>query len=170
MGCARYKNIKKRDQMKDTKTLVNVKLIAHTNKDPLDLTSHAAKVCYQSVEPEWGKRMDVEGILFKTGHHTTLQHFFVTFYIEGISVGDITLGMHLGSAFDNSDQRSGRYCAKMFLDPDYIKIQKYIGKYCPDVKEDKLKQVMKYIEDGVEVYHNNVQKAEEIAKRFPNEG
>lgn len=63
--------------MIEAKPAIEVKLIAHTDCDPMDLTSHAAKICYQSEEPEWGKRIDAENILFKTGHHTTFQHFFL---------------------------------------------------------------------------------------------
>ena len=88
--------------------MIKVQLVAHTNANPLELTSHAALICYQAEMPEVGKILDVENRLFKVGHHTTLQHFFFTFAIEGIAVGDITFGMHLASPFYNSDQPSGR--------------------------------------------------------------
>ena len=149
--------------------MIKVELISHSNIPPLDLTSHAAKVCYQAEPPEMGKNIDVENRLFKTGHHTTLQHFFVTFMVEGISVGDITLGMHLASQFYNSDQRSGRYCAKMFLKPNFENIKKYINTYWPKTGEDEVKEIMDYVEKGVEIYHDNVDKASELAKKFLKE-
>lgn len=152
--------------MKDTKEVIQVSLKAHTNVSPIDLASFAAKVCYQSTEPEWGKTLDIDNILFKTGHHTTLQHFFFTFMIEGISVGDITFGMHLASPFYDSDQRSGRYCAKMFLEPDFKKIESYIKRYWPKVSKSELKEVMEYVEKAVGVYHLNIEKATKVAKKF----
>jgi len=105
--------------------MIKVNLITHTETKPLELASHAALICYQAEMPEMGKMLDVENRLFNVGHHTTLQHFFLTFSVEGIAVGDITFGMHLASPFYNSDQRSGRYCAKMFVEPDFEEIKNY---------------------------------------------
>jgi thymidylate synthase ThyX len=149
--------------------MIKVDLISHSNIAPLDLTSHAARVCYQAEPPEMGKNIDVENRLFNTGHHTTLQHFFFTFLIDGISVGDITLGMHLASPFYNSDQRSGRYCARMFLEPDFLKIENYIKAYWPEVNGSRLEEVMDYIKKGVGIYHENIEKASEISKEFLKE-
>lgn len=149
--------------------MIDVKLIAHTDADPLDLTSHAAKICYQSEEPEWGNRIDVENILFKTGHHTTFQHFFLTFMIDGISVGDITLGMHLASTFYNSNQRSGRYASKMFLEPNFVKIKSYIEKFWPELEEKKVQKVMDYVKESVGIYHKNIDRASEISKKIIQE-
>lgn len=146
--------------------MIKVELISHSNTAPLDLTSHAAKVCYRAEPPEMGKNIDVENRLFKTGHHTTLQHFFITFLIEGISVGDITMGMHLASPFYNSDQRSGRYCAKMFLEPDFLKIQNYIKAYWPDLPEAQGDKIINYVKKGVRAYHENIEKAAELSKKF----
>lgn len=155
--------------MIETKSKVIVKLISHTGTDPLDLTSHAAKICYQSEEPEWGKRIDAENILFKTGHHTTFQHFFLTFMIDGISVGDITLGMHLASPFYNSNQRSGRYASKMFLEPNFKKIESYITNYWPDLETGQKQEVMEYIKSSVGIYHKNIAQATETARKIIKE-
>lgn len=149
--------------------MIEVKLISHSNTDPLVLSSHAALKCYQAQDPEWGKVIDVENRLFRVGHHTTLQHSFFTFSIEGISVGDITFGMHLAHPFYNSDQRSGRYCAKMFLEPDFKKIEKYIKKFWPEVKEKELRAVISYIKKGVGIYHKNIKDASEMAVKFLKE-
>ncbi|HBB56430.1 TPA: hypothetical protein DEW47_02115 [Patescibacteria group bacterium] len=150
---------------------MDIKIIAKTDVDPLDLASHAAGVCYQSVIPEFGKRLDVEKRLFKPSHHTTLQHHSVTFAVEGIAVGDITFGMHLAHPFYNSDQRSGRYAAKMFLEPEdaYAKIEKYIKQFWPEVDGEILEKVMNYVKRGVGIYHGNIKKAEEVAEKFVSE-
>ncbi len=145
--------------------MIDVKLIAHTNVDPMKLASHAALMCYQAESPEPGKLIDVENRLFKVGHHTTLQHWSATFQIEGIAVGDITFGMHLASPFYNSCQRSGRYSAKMFIDPDFKKIKKYIETFWSD-NVHSLIYVMRYIRRAVSLYHENVSKAKEIAVDF----
>lgn len=154
------------DKKKKEASMISVKLISHTNVDPLELASHAALKCYQGEDPVWGKTIDVENRLFAVGHHTTLQHFFLTFSIEGIAVGDITFGMHLTHPFYNSDQRSGRYCAKMFLEPDFAAIENYIKKFWPAVKADKRRSVMAYVKNGVGLYHKNIADATETAERF----
>jgi len=146
--------------------MIKVSLIAHTDAAPLELASHAALKCYQSQDPEWGKTIDVANRLFFVGHHTTLQHFFLTFSIEGISVGDITFGMHLAHPFYNSDQRSGRYCAKMFIEPDFPEIEKYVQKFWPELPAKKRAGVMRYIKKGVGFYHKNIDKATETAQEF----
>ena len=94
--------------------MIDVKLFAATDKNPIDMASLAAGICYQDKIPEMGKRLNVREKLFDVSHHTTIQHHSTSFLIEGIAVGDITFGMHLTNPFYNSDQRSGRYCAKMF--------------------------------------------------------
>ncbi|MEK9201555.1 MAG: FAD-dependent thymidylate synthase, partial [Patescibacteria group bacterium] len=147
-------------------SVLEVKLLAHTNIDPLDLASHAAKTCYQDKLPELGKRLDVESRLFNVGHHTTIQHHSVTFSIEGIAVGDITFGVHLANIFYISCQRSGRYCAKMFLEPDYGEIECYIRKFWPNISNNALALAMDYIKTGINVYHENIAMATEIAGNF----
>lgn len=146
--------------------MIKVDLIAHTNIDPLVLASHAALMCYQAETPELGKMIDVKNRLFDVGHHTTLEHFFLTFSIEDIAVSDITFGMHLASPFYNSDQRSGRYCAKMFLEPDFGKIENYVQKLWPEVKKRERKKVIAYVKKGVGIYHKNIAEAAKIAGEF----
>jgi len=154
---------------KKEKEMVSVKLIAHTNTDPLELTSHAALKCYQAEDPQLGKTIDVKGRLFDVGHHTTLQHSFFTFSIEGIAVGDVTFGLHLTHPFYNSDQRSGRYCAKMFTEPDFGEIEKYIITFWPSVGGSILKKVVEYVKKGVDIYQSNISTATAIAERFIKE-
>ncbi|HPN96483.1 MAG TPA: FAD-dependent thymidylate synthase [Candidatus Moranbacteria bacterium] len=146
--------------------MIDIKLISYSATDPVELASHAALKCYQAENPKWGKLIDVENRLFKVGHHTTLQHSFFTFSIENIAVGDITFGMHLTHPFYNSDQRSGRYCAKMFLEPDFGKIENYIKKFWPEVKVNNRKKIVDYIKRGVKIYHSNVFEASRISEKL----
>ncbi|MEK9182093.1 MAG: FAD-dependent thymidylate synthase [Patescibacteria group bacterium] len=147
--------------------MIKVELLAHTNVHPIDLASHAAGICYQDTMPILGKRMDdIEGKLFKKSHHTPFQHHSMTFTVEGIAVGDITFGMHLASPFYNSDQRSGRFCAKMFLNPDYDKIKNYIRKFWWNISSSALVMAMDYIKEGVNLYHANIATATEVAGNF----
>lgn len=89
--------------------------------------------------------------------------------IEGISVGDITLGMHLASPFYNSNQRSGRYASKMFLEPNFDQIKKYVEKFWPQLDENLLKEVMDYVKGSVAIYHENIGEASEVAKKIIKE-
>lgn len=146
--------------------MIKVELLAKTDVHPLDLASHAGKICYQDTMPE-GKRMDdIEGKLFEKSHHTPFQHHSMTFATEGIAVGDITFGNHLVNPFYNSDQRSGRFCAKMFLNPDYGEIENYIKKFWPDISNSALVLTMDYVKTGVDIYHANIAAATEIAGNF----
>ncbi len=149
--------------------MIDVKLISEMNVEPEDLTSHAAKSCYTSKPPIMGQRIDVENALFKTGHHTTLQHNYFTFALEGISVGAVTFGLHLASPFYNTDQRSGRY-SKMYSNPDLEAIDTYISHYYPDL-ENKQK-VLDFIKLGTEIYAENIDAgsklmAEQLKKERP---
>lgn len=145
------------------------------NENPLTCVSHAAQKCYQAENPIWGKRIDEKGRLFTPSHHTTFQHAtaYNTFDIEDISIADITLGLHLASPFYNSDQRSGRFCAKMFLEPNYDLIRNYITKFWPEASEDQIQLALDYVKSGVEIFHANFKKAtiaaeELIKKERPN--
>lgn len=150
--------------------MIKIKLINSTDADLLELASHAALICYQSEAPKLGeKKIDVQGRLFEAGHHTTLQHSFFTFEIEDIAVGDITFGMHLTSPFYNSDQRSGRYCAKMFVEPDFQKIERYIRDFWSSVSDDQIAAVIEYVKKGVDVYQKHIADAAETAKKFIKE-
>lgn len=149
--------------------MLKITLLKTTEGKPLELASHAALMCYQAEAPEMGKTIDVESRLFSVGHHTTLQHFYLNFKIEDIAVGDITFGLHLASPFYNSDQRSGRFCAKMFLEPDFDEIKNYISGFWPQIESDSLEETLAYIKKGVTFYHAHIAKATEIAGKFIKE-
>src|SRR3989344_1287129 len=131
--------------------MIEVKLRAETKlvKELVDedellaLASHAAQKCYQEESPEMGDMINVENRLFKTSHHTTLEHHSFTFDIEGISVSDITFGARLTSPFYNSDQRSGRFCAMMFLNPNFTSIEEYIKILWTELTKARMNLVMR---------------------------
>ena len=146
--------------------MIKVLLISSSGLGVPELASFAAKTCYQAEEPKIGELIDIENALFKTGHHTTLQHSYFTFFIDGIAVSDVTLGLHLANPFYNTSQRSGRFCAKMFANPDYETIGRYIKNYWPELDKRCFSDVLDVIRRGIDVYQFNIAKAIEIAKTF----
>ncbi|XLQ19795.1 MAG: hypothetical protein ACKUBY_04340 [Candidatus Moraniibacteriota bacterium] len=135
---------------------------------PTQSASHAALQCYQSTVPKVGKEIDVENRLFRVSHHTTMQHSdaYRTNSIDGIAVGDVTFGLHLVSPFYNTDQRSGRYAAKMFTEPDFDKMMQYVRVYWPQVSSRDLVEIERYLEFGVKIYQENKSEANKIAADF----
>jgi len=87
---------------------------------PTNVAAASARSCYSStiVTPEkvenWEKKVPLLKDLFKSGHHTTMQHTTFTFEIEGMSRLLIWRLLH-SHAHYNSDQVSQRY-AKIGLD------------------------------------------------------
>ncbi|HSQ98160.1 MAG TPA: FAD-dependent thymidylate synthase [Rickettsiales bacterium] len=145
--------------------MIKVSLIAKTSETPTNLISHAAKTCYTSKVPEMGNTMDVENNLFKTGHHTTLQHNYYTFNIEGLSISSTIFGLHLTHPFYNTDQRSGRF-SKMYAKPDFEEIKSYILKYWPNCD---IENILSFIKKGTEIYQANIEKATQVAIDFIKE-
>jgi len=146
--------------------MITVKLISRPSVNIIKLISFAAKTCYNSVLPKWGKLINVKNDLFLTGHHTTFEHGAYSFAIEGIDIGSVTFGLHLTNPFYNSDQRSGRFCAKFFTDPNVPEILGYIRKYWPAVGEAELKEIAAYLEKCFQAYRDNMPAATELAKKF----
>ena len=145
--------------------MIKVSLLGKTSEIPVNLISHAARTCYTSKVPEMGDTIDVENNLFKTGHHTTLQHNYFSFNIKGMSVASATFGLHLVSPFYNTDQRSGRY-SKMYSKPDFDKIKDYINGYW---KIENIDEILNFIEKGTKIYKKNIDKATDIAKQLIKE-
>lgn len=146
--------------------MVKVKLISSSTVGVPDLASFSARVCYQAEEPEMGKLLDVEKALFETAHHTTLQHSFFAFYVEGIAVSDVTLGLHLANPFYNTSQRSGRFCAAMFVCPDYEMIGQYIKTYWPELREEQSSLALDFIKSGIEIYQTNLPRVTKAVKEL----
>jgi len=145
---------------------MEVKLVALTDGEPLQLINHAAKTCYTSALPKINSDLlDIQNQLVKPGHHTTLQHYYATFSIEGVSVGDVTFGLHLNSSFYNADQRSGRY-SKMFNKPDLVEISDYIEAYWPEVTLETRDKVLEYIKFCIDTYQEHISNGTETALKM----
>ncbi len=134
---------------------MNVRLVSYSNRDPLSLIFLAARTCYCSRVPKKIRHLDIEHQLFDTGHHTPLEHFFLTFAIEDIPIGDVTFGLHLAHPFYNTDQRSGRFSAEMFWHPQFNTVRSYISNYWPMVIEDIKEEIMDYLRKEMSIFQNN---------------
>jgi hypothetical protein len=149
--------------------MIQVSLVTLTQSNPSAVISQTAKTCYQNVMPELGSLINIKERLWETGHHTTLQPFHLTFHIEGIAVGDITLGLHLASPFYVSGQRSGRFCGAMFSAPDFNLIEGYMDAYWPEPPKSIKKEAMDYIKYALGVYGANIDSATKRAAEFIKE-
>jgi thymidylate synthase ThyX len=157
------------DSMKKTTLPIDIRVVSVPSLDKEQIARFAAETCYRSTIPELGKStLDVDKQLTKTGHHTTLEHSVVTFAIEGIAISDITFGLHLVNVFYNSDQRSGRYCKKMFENPNVSEVIEYI-KYFYDVSEEAIAKITSYVEQSISFYFENIDRATEVANVFLKE-
>ena len=107
--------------------------------------------------------------LWDTSHHTTWQHSSGTFSIAGIDVGNMKFGVHLVNRFYNSDEMSGRYCSKMFLEPDFSAIEEYIRHFWPGLSSSIYDSVMAYVREGTSIFHRNIGRAAEVAGKFLKE-
>ena len=143
--------------------IIKVKKIAKTDLEPTLLASHAARTCYAADVPEIGETIDVENRLFKTGHHTTLEHNYYTFNIDGIPVSSVVFGLHLTAPFYNTDQRSGRF-SKMYDNPDMNAIKNTLETYYPGCPESRINLASDYIENGLEIYAKNKNRVTELAR------
>ena len=143
--------------------IIKVKKIAKTDLEPTLLASHAARTCYTAEVPEIGETIDVENRLFETGHHTTLEHNYYTFNIDGIPVSSVVFGLHLTAPFYNTDQRSGRF-SKMYDNPDMAAIKNTLETYHPEVSGYNINAACDFIENGLEVYAKNKNRVTELAR------
>jgi flavin-dependent thymidylate synthase len=96
-----------------------------TAENPLDVAVSSARTCYSSkgiVRPDestnWKRKEKLLLDLFKSGHHTTLQHTHITMLISGMSRHLIWRLLHSHN-FYISEQISQRF-AKMKLENIYI--------------------------------------------------
>lgn len=142
---------------------VKLTKIAETNVDPTTLSSHAARMCYTADTPKLGDTIDVENRLFKTGHHSTLEHNYWTFMIENIPVSSVVFGLHLTAPFYDTDQRSGRF-SKMYDNPDMADIKNTLETYYPFVPDRYINQACTFIDKGLNVYADNKDRVIELAR------
>lgn len=144
---------------------MRVDLIQKPKIKPEKMASFAGRVCYKNKLPKMGEKLDVKNQLFSSGHHTTLEHSFFTFLIEGIAISDVTFGLHLTNTFYNSDQRSGRY-SDMFDKPNYDYIEKYIRQLWPKLNDSVIQEILEFVSLGVSIYQANKVGADELAKKL----
>jgi len=147
--------------------MIKVSLVSRPSADAEDLIAFGARSCYQGTAPKLGDKVDIKSRLWDVSHHTTFQHGHYTFFIEGIAVGDITLGLHLANVFYNSSQRSGRFCSTMFVSPDFDEIAGYLNYYNLNTRE--LIEVMEYLASGFWIYNQHLAEAEGLARKFIKE-
>jgi thymidylate synthase ThyX len=151
------------------KTPITVKLISHTNEDPTKLIKFAKKECVMQQAPTREDledyEVDIDKDIFQTGHHTTFQHFYLTFQIEGLSIMDITLGLHLTHPFYNSDQRSASYAGIDFFKLEQQKIVEYINYFWPDLEANRLEKILSYIKKCNNLFFSNFYQAKELVKK-----
>ncbi|HOX21777.1 MAG TPA: FAD-dependent thymidylate synthase [Candidatus Paceibacterota bacterium] len=145
--------------------MIKVSLISKPSIAAEELVTFGAHSCYQGEAPKLGAKMDIKNRLFNVGHQTTFQHGHYTFFIEGIAVGDVTLGLHLASVFYNSGQRSGRFCAAMFKNPNFDEMAQYLNAYY-SLNPCLFEQVMDYLHFGYDTYNRHLAEAEAKAKNF----
>lgn len=157
--------------------MINVKLNRIKNNrmtgdEALLFMTKAAQTCYKDTIPEPTEPMNIKDSIFKVSHHTILQHLDFSFEIDGISVGDITFGLHLVNSYYNSSQRSGRFCAAMFANPDIDRIMAYICHYyhLTGYQKETIKQ---YLAVSLQTYREFLPAATEkvremIKKERPN--
>lgn len=136
--------------------MIKVRLKAKTDIGMPEMISFAAKTCRQDHEPNMGDLIDIENSLFNVSHHTTMEHNYFTFFIEGIGISDVTFGLHLANPFYNSDQRSGRFCEKMFSNPDFEAIGNYIRHYWPELKEADVLKCLEFVRMGIDFYNRDL--------------
>ncbi len=145
---------------------IKVSLINRPSRSPVSQAKHAGRICYTAETPEWGKvNLDVKNQLFLSGHHTTLEHPWFTFSIEGIPVGEVDFGLHLTSPHYNTDQRSGRYTSDMFRTEVLGQIGDRIQFFYPEVDKKQLEAIMAYVRHGMEIFLNNHAAATKLAAK-----
>lgn len=108
----------------------------------------------------------VKNDLFLAGHHTTLEHSSFSFFLEDVPVSDITLGLHLAHPFYNSDQRSGRYCSKMFEDPDFGAIRAHILSLWPECTPQQVEEALCFVRLGNDIFSKNIDKARKVTEEL----
>jgi hypothetical protein len=154
---------------------VRVRLVNRGARPVAVMAKYAADQCYRAEPPEFRDEGDptvgpfVADNLMWTGHHTTLQHQGFTFQIEGIAVGDVTLGLHLTHPFYATDQRSGRFCSKMFSSSFEQEAAGYVGFFYPELGDAMQRRVMDYLQHCLEAYRGMIDPAIGVARRFIGE-
>jgi len=152
-------------EMRTSEGGISIGLLDSYGRPNTFVASFAARTCYAAELPKIGEVIDVKEQVYSTGHHTTLQHWYMTYVISGIPVGLVDFCYHLGMTFYDTDQQSGRY-SKMYSRPDYPAMKRYIMVHWPEVSVSLVDEVIDYIKCGVEFYEKGKTLATELCKKY----
>ena len=137
---------------------MKVKLIRHT-PDPEKLVAIAARLCYSPVGvEELDEKLDIESarklvrFVIKSGHHSTTEHIYFSFGIEGISRAlSHQLVRHRIASFNQQSQRYVRFTENYeYVIPDSIKNNKKFSDKFNNIVSDTHEFYEEMINDGIE--------------------
>jgi len=137
---------------------MKVKLIRHT-PDPERLVAIAARLCYSPVGvEELDEKLDIESarklvrFVIKSGHHSTTEHIYFSFGIEGISRAlSHQLVRHRIASFNQQSQRYVRFTENYeYVIPDSIKNNKKFSDKFNNIVSDTHEFYEEMINDGIE--------------------
>jgi thymidylate synthase (FAD) len=137
---------------------MKVRLIRYT-PDPERLVAVAARLCYSPVGVEdLDAKLDIESarklvrFVIKSGHHSTTEHIYFSFGIEGISRAlSHQLVRHRIASFNQQSQRYVKFMENYeFIIPESIKSNKKLSDKFNDLISDAHKFYEEMIEAGVE--------------------
>ena len=137
---------------------MKVRLIRYT-PDPERLVAVAARLCYSPVGVEdLDAKLDIESarklvrFVIKSGHHSTTEHIYFSFGIEGISRAlSHQLVRHRIASFNQQSQRYVKFMENYeFIIPESIKSNKKLNDKFNDLISDTHKFYEEMIEAGVE--------------------
>jgi len=137
---------------------MKVKLIRYT-PDPERLVAIAARLCYSPVGvEELDEKLDIESarklvrFVIKSGHHSTTEHIYFSFGIEGISRAlSHQLVRHRIASFNQQSQRYVRFTENYeYVIPDSIKNNKKFSDKFNNIVSDTHKFYEEMINDGIE--------------------
>lgn len=152
---------------------IDIRLIDCFHHTATEIAENAGFWCYQAEPPVMGEeQMNVEKSVFNTSHHTTIGHKHYMFRINGASIGAYTFGLHLGAPFYDSDQRSGRFCLKMFETDDTTPIEHFVRQFWPELTEHQYAVACRFAAHGLRLFREatprgEVLMAEQIRRERP---
>lgn len=139
--------------------------------DVIRMAQWAGSKCYNEDHDAQFKnfeKINVEQSLWKTGHHTTIQHapHYLTFDIENIPVSMVTFGLHMTHPFYNSSQRSGRFCLDIFGkdESSYVEyINSFLSRFFPHCKNPE--SISDWFLSGLRFFNDNIDEATTLVRK-----
>ncbi len=137
---------------------MKVKLIRYT-PDPERLVAVAARLCYSPVGVEdLDEKLDIESarklvrFVIKSGHHSTTEHIYFSFGIEGISRAlSHQLVRHRIASFNQQSQRYVKFIDNYeYILPDSIKNNKKLSDRFSELVADTHKFYEDMVNEGIE--------------------